>query len=369
VAVACALVVGLLSAPESASAAPRKAVVNVGALAIGAVQFVKDYLGMLPFNALACPPGEPVSAETCYLVAGRSPKKNLHYTGVVVPVKDGHLGSPLSVPEAGLMTSISCPTGPECVALSSSLEGRAAVVWLRRGKVVKSQAVPNNLSLMSLYCSSISSCLLVGSDDQTGVLATLTGDHLKGQQVRGPSELDTVSCASTTSCLAVGTIQDKRFKQGAAVYVPVVGGTPGAAKVIANPRYLTSPACNWSRGACASLGTYLSDEAVEVVIKGGASTVAPLGILVDPASGGIVCAGPGHCLLFGATLSLHHQHAFVAPITGTKVGRRTLVPGLASVSWVVCPAPGSCLALGTKGGDVAVYAGGFMGVFSVRFAG
>jgi hypothetical protein len=113
----------------------------------------------------------------------------------------------------GVLRSVSCVSGEDCVAVGARYGGRVpsgALVerWNGRRWSVERSAMSRGVDLSGVSCISITACVAVGSGPNGPMADRWNGVRWSAQRVPGPrgaqSDLSAVACMSSTSCTAVG---------------------------------------------------------------------------------------------------------------------------------------------------------------------
>jgi hypothetical protein len=347
VATAATAVVGLatfgLAGPASAAAA------------VGAIHDLTGEYNISGSGALACPPGQPLATDTCYLVGatGTFAYNATSSTNVVVPVTDGVVGAAVKLPAGDYISYLSCTAGPDCIGLGSAASGETTFYWLDSGKVAKTVSVASKGYYWDgLSCGSHTYCVASGSINAgtkvTGAVAVMNNGAVSLHTVATVIGSG-VSCYGPTSCLVVGTSH-----QGAGTaygtLVEVKAGVTGAVHTITAAAFLGGVTCGWDTGICRSTGDVAAGNGgyypAIAIIKGTAATVTKLA--GDASPGAAVCPAVGQCVEFGVVNpNQKGEHAFVAVATGGAVGSPLTVPSLADVEGLSCPQVGACDGIGS----------------------
>jgi hypothetical protein len=193
---------------------------------------------------VSCP-----SATSCF-ATGRTTDNH----GVLVPITNGVPGPAQVVAGTDYLVDIACPSPSTCVAVGGSPFGGSTggfVVAITGGTAGTTQLISPNVALWSIACTDASHCVAVGADihgaDSEGVVVAID-DGVAGsyQAVPGTGLLSRVACS--TSCVAVGS--DNSYKFGA--IVPISGGVPGSAQYADGAGSLEALACG--AGGCMVVG-------------------------------------------------------------------------------------------------------------------
>ncbi len=142
-----------------------------------------------------------------------------HGGGVVIPVRNGTPGSVIAVHNTGRLTSISCPNSHGCVAVAepSSSTNLLLVKINGAGKVggTKKITLPSGVTMTSIACTTLSHCVLGGTQFFTSPMAIeigfWNGTRLALKRVHGIANHNTtavhgVGCHGSL-CWVVGSAQ------------------------------------------------------------------------------------------------------------------------------------------------------------------
>ena len=249
VATAAAAVVGLatfgLTGPASAAAS------------VGPVHDLPGEYNISGAGSLACTPGQPLAAATCYMVGetGTFAYNATVSTNVVVPVTDGVVGTSVELPSSDYISYISCTSGPDCIGLGSNASGDTSFYWLDSGKLVKTVTTPHKGYYWDgLSCGSASYCVASGSTGVgpkiAGAVAVVSNGAVTLHRVATVIGSG-VSCYGPTSCLVVGT-SHQGVGTAYGTLVEVKAGVTGVIHIITATAYLGGVTCGWEAGTCRS---------------------------------------------------------------------------------------------------------------------
>jgi hypothetical protein len=142
-----------------------------------------------------------------------------HGGGVVIPVRNGTPGGAIKIHNTGGLTSISCPNSHGCVAVAEpSSDTNLVLVKINgAGKVdgTKKITLPSGVTMSSIACTTLSHCILGGTQFFTSPMAIeigfWNGTRLALKRVHGVAGHNTtavhgVGCHGTL-CWVVGSAQ------------------------------------------------------------------------------------------------------------------------------------------------------------------
>jgi hypothetical protein len=213
------------------------------------------------------------------------------------------------------------------------------------------QHVPGTSGLRAVACPTETSCVALGSSNNTGGSVVSINNGVAGipRDVPGTGTLAAVACATATSCEAIGN--DGNF--ASTILVPIVNGVPGAARPDpANGIGFSGMACS-SATTCVAVGTITGPNYAQGIVMPitngipGAAQYMPDTELV-----GVSCSSATTCLAVGAHFNhtangtFSDQAGLILPITSGALGTPQWEPGLALLSAVACPSATTCVAVG-----------------------
>ena len=336
-----------------------------------------------------------VSAGNCSAVGGVKFEGLLLMTetsGVWGPPVIGTMppGAPPPPTVAPNMTAISCSAPGDCSAVgwfddsSGHQQGllltETAGVWgpgIEAALPGDAEAQPY-VGVNSISCSAPGDCTAVGSYHSSGgtgalLLTETSGVWAQGVEVATPDGLSGgfsgISCVAPGDCSAVGSygtssgaVQVLLLDETSGVWQPAVtaaisgSGTVGA--------LYASVSCS-DPGDCSAAATYNDfDRSFErgVFFVETSGTWAATGVKANLAGGGnkvdltsVSCSGPGDCSAVGSPFATPHRVGFLFSERSGVWAQgidAPLPPGASStsdmsLSWISCPSPGNCSAVGT----------------------
>ena len=226
--------------------------------------------------------------------------------------------------------------------------------------------------LTAISCQSSSACVGVGVTEHagsiTGLAATLQGDtwtlsEINQDHINGP-ELDGVWCSSITSCIAVGSHDD--FLGNPAPLIETLSGTTWTATTSgleptgATKASLSSISCV-SPTSCVATGTYTKVGGNHVLVETLAgtnwspSTAADPGGSTDAELSGITCFSATSCLGVGSWGTASPPNMpLLERLTGTTWTASTLGSAGDALTSISCSSATSCVAVGNATGGHTV---------------
>lgn len=337
-------------------------------------------------SVLSCPPGNPVTATTCYLVGagpgGTAPPGHTSFPGLpsdfayeVVPVTGGRVGTP--VPSGTVdLEQVACPGGPTCIASGVTASGAGVIAWLTKGAITKAVAVPQANYWSALSCTKSFVCAAVGMNYvkassgtvEYGLVASVIGGKVSARVFRSASAFNAAACTAPASCLVAGSTYNASYQDRHGVLMRLSSGAPGPMQVVTGTTGLDTLVCGWEQGACLATGTAPGPGGsilpAEVMVVGAKASLDVLASSATTAS--TVCPSSGHCVDFGVVSpNSRGEHGFVATAVGGRLGTAVTVPGSADVYALSCPALGSCVGIAAdlhgRYGDYSV------GIFTLNY--
>jgi hypothetical protein len=359
-------------------------------------------------NSVSCS-----SAGACVAVGEYQDTSGIVH-GLVVPISGGRVGTASGVNGPGAsgqtyLRGVSCPLVGTCVAvgnygINANVNKDGVIVTITNGTptLVSTVGVPANanplaplVSLNSVNCWASGYCVAAGqylasanSEIYPFVIPISNGVPGAGIEVALPanaytgsggqqSVLSGVGCQATGVCVAVGDYIDSSGGSQPLVVPITTAGTPAPAPAIGLPANAAGPAFNdglndvscGPTGACEAVGYYVdstgSGEPLAISITGAvvnAGTELELPLNALAVSGGlqaaslsaVVCPQSGSCLAVGDYYdSSGNQQGMVEPIAGVaSSSSEALLPATAvgnpdaAFNAVACATSASCLAVG-----------------------
>ena len=300
---------------------------------------------------LAC-----ASPASCFAV-GRSNDE-----GVLMPITNGVAGPLQAVPGADILYDVACASATSCVATGFYYNGfppdpfdiTAVVVPITDSIAGPAQSVPGAGVLSDVSCPSATSCFATGrTADNQGVLVPITnGVAGPAQVVAGTDYLVDIACPSPGTCVAVGGSPAFTGNPIDGFVVVITDGTAGPAQFISPDVVLSSIACT-DASHCVAVGWAGSEGAVVAVddgVAGPYQAVPGTGLLSSVACSTTSCVavGSSNRFNFGA----------IVPISGGAPGSAQYADGAGGLSELACGA-GGCMVVG---GDPSFSAGGFLAI-------
>jgi Putative Ig domain len=359
-------------------------------------------------NSVSCS-----SAGVCVAVGEYQDTSGVMH-GLVVPISRGRVGTASGVTGPGAseqtyLRGVSCPLVGTCVAvgnygINANVNKDGVIVTITNGTptLVSTVALPANAnpvtpfaSVNSVNCWASGYCVAAGqylastnSEIYPVVIPILNGVPGAGIEVALPanaytgsggqqSVLNGVGCQATGVCVAVGDYVDSSGGSQPLVVPITTAGTPVPAPAIALPVDAAGPTSNdglnavscGPTGACEGVGYYVdsfgSSEPLAISVSGGvvsAGTEVELPVNELAVSGGlqtaslsaVVCPQSGSCLAVGDYDDISgNQQGMVEPIAGVaSTSSEALPPATAvgnpdaSFNAVACATSASCMAVG-----------------------
>jgi hypothetical protein len=303
--------------------------------------------------SLAC-----VSPTSCFAV-GRSNDE-----GVLMPITNGVAGPLQAVPGTDFLYDVACASATSCVATGFYFNGfppdpfdiTAVVVPITDGIAGPRQSVPGAGVLSDVVCPSATSCFATGrTTDNQGVFVPITnGVAGPAQVVAGTDYLVDIACPSPSRCVAVGGSPSFTGNPIDGFVVAITDGTAGPAQFISPDVVLWSIACT-DASHCVAIGADIpGSEGVVVAIDDGVAgsyqAVPGTGLLSSVACSTTSCVavGSSNSFNFGA----------IVPISGGVPGSAQYAGGAGGLGKLVCGAEG-CMVVG---GNPSFSAGGFLAI-------
>ncbi len=230
-------------------------VINVRTPADPTVSATDAVASTTSLSAIACP-----SAAECIAV-GSGPSSQ----GVVVPISDGTVGSPVTAADERL-EGVACSSSALCVAVGTDLAAsKGVIVPIHLSGSLPTFGtpvdVPSTAGLMGTACAAAGHCVAVGEQIGAGSVATgvvvrfqdAAGTPTAGavQPARGTSELLAVACIGAGACEATGL---RSGSPGHGVAAGISDGTITGARAIAGTSSVHGIACSGAT-VCFGLGT------------------------------------------------------------------------------------------------------------------
>jgi hypothetical protein len=254
--------------------------------------------------------------------------------------------------------------------------GAAGISWTsaqapRTGSGVTGQ-------LVSVACSSPTSCAAVGSSGDSATLIARSGGAWASAAVPLPAssvssaQLAAVSCPSGTACVAVGSYRASGRQQGLVLsgagtsWTATRAPLPGTAA--ASPDVSLLAVTCQTAASCVAVGQYTasSGSSYGLILTGdgsswtGSAAPLPSDARKRPAARltSVVCPSADECTAVGSyTDQYGNEQGMVVTGSGRSwtavraaLPASAVVPG-ASLSAVACPEPASCVAVGTYSGN------------------
>ncbi len=268
-------------------------------------------------------------------------------TGSLLAAPGARAGSPLATAatitdltdpamSTGVLAAVACATATSCVGVGSGpFQGATATATAAGGAWTWGALAPtsgdtgNFFSWNGVACPSASTCLAVGGDDTSGIVATATmsaGTWTWGPATEVASDpsgagiLNAIACPSSSSCVAVGG--------------------DGNSQGIVDHATLSSAGWTW----------------------------APPVVLTPPTSGtgplsGVACPSASTCVAVGTDGSVGVVTAATLTSTGwtwspeSRVDLGAASPGLGGLNAVACPSATMCVAVGYDNSDAVTTTG------------
>ena len=333
---------------------------------------------------VTCMPAGPCMAVGDFLPVDRDavhgdPDGDGQATHTLVEAFDGTNWRHLPSPDLGLggaeLSSISCPTPDDCIAVGFYIPARFTMqaptyplieeydgqTW----KVVTSPGVGPNSVLESVSCPNASSCTAVGYE--TTNLGQNPGDSFFIENFDGQSwtvtptsspggtnsELDSVSCPSTASCVAVGNIAPK---SDTTTTLPLIEALEaGKWTATTTPTYTTRSGILYdvtclAVGDCVAVGNagtgQSSGSALVLALKGSTWTAQSAAQQQpgDPSLTTLGCGDDDSCLVAGT--SLESGKVIVARTDATSWDALDLPSASDNVQSVACMTTSKCVLVG-----------------------
>jgi len=299
---------------------------------------------------------------TCFALV--SVKGSLAGSGIV-PIINGVVGEPQTLPVGYGISRIVCPSASTCVAYGSYQEpGSRAnpiipqTVVITDGVLGTPQPTPGGFGFFDVACSSATTCVGLTAVQGFGQAAVVITDGVPGSPQFFPEEvsgINDVAC-TTTACYVVGETppspENPDFignPQPFGVVVPIVDGVMGAPQVAPGTTNLYRVACGGAT-TCYALGpssdVFVSTPMLVPIVDGTPGTPQPVnGVDVITA---IACLDATTCEAVGFLYDpeTNSSSGFVLPIVNGIAGEVTLVPGTNALDYIACVAP-NCVATGS----------------------
>ena len=289
----------------------------------------------------------------------------------------GEIGLPFTAGTQATMSSVSCADPTDCTAVGDESNGDALIDTLSGGLWSSKLVAPStgrSLGPSGISCWGPSECEVVGTwnlatdaegSDPVGMVMQISSGSTTVSQLSTPpstgSELSAVTCFSGTSCVAIGS--DDESGGSVAIEAILSGATwsqgtiPSAPSV--NPPYF-SLSCS-SVTNCEAVGG-----ANAVTLSGSTWSVDDPPVISGPPSSalaGLACPYAGHCIGVGTFASpIYQDRPFVETMnTDSWAMSIPSIPSgavTAELSGISCPGPHDCVAVGSwtdSSGDTNPY--------------
>jgi hypothetical protein len=310
-------------------------------------------LGTFALYDVACTSATSCVATGFYFTDGPPPPDANDVpplTAVVVQITNGIAGPPQSVPGAGVLSDVSCPSATSCFATGRSTDDQGVLVPITNGVAGPAQVVAGTFHLIDIACPSPSTCVALGlgeSVSDPGSVVAITDGTAGPAQVISPNVLlFSIACTDVSHCVAVGSTDIPGGSEG--VVVAIDDGVAGPYQAVPGTGLLGSVACSTS---CVAVGSdYSYDFGAIVPISGGvpgSAQYADGAALWD-----LVCGAEG-CMAVGGDPSF--------TVGGFLAIRPAATPAISTLASPSVPAGGLI-------SDSATLTGGFAPTGKVTFA-
>lgn len=285
------------------------------------------------------------------------------------------VGAPQPVPkgEGQRLTSVSCGSSTECVAIGTTTgdSSRLVAVRISGGRIlpaVKSSSIGGfGESFSDVACPTASDCIAVGSNLST--IRNGTPGPFRPLPANARAYLRSVSCWTATDCVAVGGGDPDGDGRPSAIVVSIKDGVAGPPVSVPGATILTQVECR--SATCQSIGvTPATFGANGLPVSRGEAAVVTItnGVPGEPVlvPGGdqfdIACPSATTCLMTGGgsapppfpgTPPGPAQGARVITLVNGKPGTTRTVtnPETTPMLSLACKSTTSCLGLGRTNGD------------------
>ena len=278
----------------------------------------------------------------------------------------GWQAQPLPAGVSGV-TGIACPSASSCVAVGSAEQTGTAglpVILLTTdggGRWAEAGGLPAGLaSLSGVACASVSRCWVAGSwkgapYPAAAVLATSDGGlHWARQALpAGLRSLAGIDCPAQARCWAAG----QASAGGAAVVATDDGGATWARQALPGGIAALSAVSCGTTTRCWAAGSSAAGTGVAAGTTNAGRTWTRTDVTGTLALDGISCVGDDHCRASGLASIRPGTAAVVATDDGgLSWASQALPPGLARLWAVTCPSDRDCQAVGetTQGDGAAI---------------
>ncbi len=329
-------------------------------LTAGAVKTIATHVDP---QALACPRGAAVSAETCFVLGDPNGPASF-----LIPVVDGvPQNKTISVDSA---VSVACPTKSTCVVVAvTSTSGE--IEWVVNEKVARTVTLTGSSFLYGVACESSTTCIVVGekygTTTNTAVVSVVTESESTPAvtTVPGVDDLQDVACVSNSQCYAVGSTTGG--STGAAVVVPITSGKVGKPLKAKGSDGLEHISCGSSTECWASGTSFSSTKGIlDVVLPVKAGVPGPTSSAPEYGNQ-LACVSATTCL-YGSSTAQYTGKGIVDEMTNGKIVASVSISGLAygALTGIACPTTSSCIATGAESfhnpGPDYYYVGGVVSV-------
>jgi hypothetical protein len=279
----------------------------------------------LAFTLLAIFIAQPAGASPRLTASPDSSSKAVQTNSATPSSTDWQVeATPSERVKYGAFYSISCPSLTECVAVGYRLGAAGAQVplaelwngsnWSEMKGVVPPDS--ESSSLVSVSCTSTSSCIAVGSNEDAPLTEAWNGETWALMTVDVASTVlfagfDSVSCSSSEQCVAVGSaeVEKKSGEIKGEAFAESWNSTAWTSTAVGNvagsqDAGLLSVSCV-SGGTCEAVGNYLNNSGYSFSLAemwsgtSWATQKTPAGGSTDSLLNGVSCVSSANCVAVG----------------------------------------------------------------------
>jgi len=306
---------------------------------------------------VACPPGKPVTKETCTIVGDEQAGNTQSL------VHHGKPGAAKPVSPGG--GHVTCPSATVCVvagaeSLSTAPGGVVGTVqWLTSGTPTATVVVNGTSNLTGVACTSATRCIAAGQFNgkvtsngtkQYGEVAVVTTSSTTAHahRVAKTEDLSSVACTANKSCVVVGFGGSIAKHHG--VVVGVKNAHIGSARPAPGVGQFTEVSCG-SSTTCWATGLHSSaTKGVTGVVAKVKHAKAAHALKAPQDAGAIACVSASTCYLGGGKLGKTGQTSTgeVFVMVNGHIKKSKLVKHTMGFSGISCPTRTSCLVTGLQ---------------------
>jgi hypothetical protein len=318
----------------------------------------------------ACPPGKPVTAETCYAVVNDEETTS---TAKLVAIVNGIPKTPIKVPMGteGMGNDIACPSATRCIMVGPVTNknltvGLGLVNPLKPTTVFHVPGVTGSNVQMAVACGSVTYCVAAGilspvvpTANAHGLIVTLNPALPGAAKATVLTNIDVfkdVACPTTTQCLVIGDkFNGMPFgPDTSAIELSVTNGKIGTPHVYGHMNQMFYISCGSATECWVTGLRYVPSgptqspwrPVIGPVIGGQPGTSQILGLGLGP----LACMGITTCYVTDIAATAPKVIPRIDKVASGKITARASLPALGGgalgISDLVCPTIHSCLTAG-----------------------